>query len=230
MAETSRLRSSTSRSDYLSDTRYEFEALAPEAPGTETDKIKGVTRDKNCGVDKHPLFSLASLGPVIFSRSSSRLFLFLSRPTRRPDSRQPVAHGVFRWKATPALPLIPGSLVPPIFHEEIRYRHFRVARISNDRPLEVAGICAGGSWGGQERATAAAGPRGVAADRFRDGGKGVEKSHAFFRRPFSARGALTHSVLSIAFVVPTARKGELGRYHNFYRTARKSRRPRAHCK
>lgn len=164
MAETSRLRSSTSRSDYLSDTRYEFEALAPEAPGTETDKIKGVTRDKNCGVDKHPLFSLASLGPVIFSRSPSRLFLFLSHPTGRPDSRQPVAHGVFRWKATPALPLIPGSLVPPIFHEEIRYRHFRVARISNDRPLEVAGICAGGSWSGQERATAA---RGEATDRFR---------------------------------------------------------------
>ncbi|KOX73576.1 hypothetical protein WN51_13653 [Melipona quadrifasciata] len=42
-------------SDYLSDTRYEFEALAPVARGTETDKIKGVTRDKNCGVDKHPL-------------------------------------------------------------------------------------------------------------------------------------------------------------------------------
>lgn len=142
MVETSRLRSSTSRSDYLSDTRYEFEALAPEAPGTETDKIKGVTRDKNCGVDKHPLFSLASLGPVIFSRSSSRsrLFLFLSYPPSSPPLavRQPVAHAVFRWKATPALPLIPGSLVPPIFHGEIRYRHFRVARISNDRALEVA--------------------------------------------------------------------------------------------
>ena len=42
--------------------------FSPVARETETDKIKGVTRDKNCGVDKHPLFSLASPGPVIFSR------------------------------------------------------------------------------------------------------------------------------------------------------------------
>ncbi|CAD1474347.1 unnamed protein product, partial [Heterotrigona itama] len=48
---------------YVIETQYEFEALAAVARGTETDKIKGVTRDKNCGVDKHPLFSLASPAP-----------------------------------------------------------------------------------------------------------------------------------------------------------------------
>ena len=139
----SRPRSSAPRSDYLSDTRYESEALATEDRGTETGKIKGVTRDKNCGVDKHPLFSLASPVPVIFRRPS-----FVSALPPFPSPRFPsasVRKRASRVLARASQPARRACTYPwftsflRISTGEIRYRHFRVARISNDHSQRLQG-------------------------------------------------------------------------------------------
>ncbi|KYN00447.1 hypothetical protein ALC62_08751 [Cyphomyrmex costatus] len=67
----------------------------------ETDKIKGITEDKNRGVDKHPLFSAAFLGSVISS---------LFHPTRSAGSLDPATdfpslHHLFVYpRISPSIP------------------------------------------------------------------------------------------------------------------------------
>lgn len=102
----------------------------PEQPGTETDKIKGVTRDKNCGVDKYPLFSLAS-PDLLFSALLPTLLSVSFSVSRLPSSPH---------EGDPRVYLSSSPVVPPRFSTgEIRYRHFRVARISNDRSRSLQG-------------------------------------------------------------------------------------------
>lgn len=146
----SRPRSSAPRSDYLSDTRYESEALATEDRGTETGKIKGVTRDKNCGVDKHPLFSLASPVPVIFRRPSfvSAPLCFPPRAFLRPV-RKRASRVLARASQPGELALIPGSPRSSEFPRAkfaIDISEWHIYRMTTRRGCRDAGKCAEGSW------------------------------------------------------------------------------------
>lgn len=141
-------------------------------------------------------FSLTSLLPVSFP-SIARSSTTLPSPS--------VSFSVHVRKEGPHARTYPQfPLVPPIFHGEIRYRHFRVARISNDHSRGLR-------TGMQENVQKEIGPNEGSCEKSWEKeererrGKVFRHSFClpFFLAIFSSRSRLTGSVLPIAFLVPT---------------------------